>query len=346
MKKTNLILTTGIILMIGLFVVSGVVFGQTATSTNSNSTTTSSTTTSTTTTDTQNTASTSTQSSLTSTNVLPIINNINKEELKQSLSIKEIQGRVICRELGACPVFADPRFSTEVSIKAAKVTEVSSSTLGISVFGYNYKIDISSAKVLRYSWGISTVDEYSVGDIINVFGYLDQSNLYLIHAQTVRNVSIQNIHTVFKGTIVSVSSSTNSFVLQTGERGNQTVNILAGVRIIIGAFVGTVGDLRAGEKAVVRGTWNRTQNSIQANLIIMDYYYDDNDKNKDNDDRPFFITPTIRKIEDKFIKGIEKMEVKLDKEEKKIENNEGIRKKIEELQKKMSEMIDKLKTQR
>ena len=87
MKKTNLILTTGIILMIGLFVVSGVVFGQTATSTNSNSTTTSSTTTSTTTTDTQNTASTSTQSSLTSTNVLPIINNINKEELKQSLSI-------------------------------------------------------------------------------------------------------------------------------------------------------------------------------------------------------------------------------------------------------------------
>ncbi|MBI5147557.1 MAG: hypothetical protein HZA37_00170, partial [Parcubacteria group bacterium] len=143
--------------------------------------------------------------------VKPIIADVEDKDLRQELSIKENVGRIKCLALGVCPAAVSSE-ATEALIKAAKVTEVGADFLKVSIFGYSYKIDVSAAKLVRNYWGVSDIDEYSVGDIVNVFGYLDASDNYLVHAKTVRNVSIQKVHNVFKGAIESIDATSSSFV--------------------------------------------------------------------------------------------------------------------------------------
>ncbi len=274
--------------------------------------------------------------------IAPIVKGIKDADLRQSLSIQEIQGRVICRELNACPL-SEAKASTEVLIKAAKVTEVGSGYLKISIFGYNYKIDTTAAKMVRYSWGESNVDEISVGDIVNVAGYLDASDSYLVHAQTVRNVSIQKVVNVFKGAIASINASSTTFVLQTEERGNQTVVVSGDTKIILegGSVtcikapcpmmpvkVGSFSDLQVGMKVIVRGIWDKTNSTIQAQLITI---------GGDNDVRPFF-----QKIGGQIEKFTEKLESKIEKSAG--SSADAIRNKIEELQKKIADILNALKT--
>lgn len=196
--------------------------------------------------------------------VKPNVKDIAKNELRQSLSINEIVGRVICQEVGNC---SSDKPSTEVLIKAAKVTSVSADTLGVSVFSQSYTIDTKGANVVRQYWGTSNVTEFSVGDIVNIHGYLDVSNSFLVHAKTVRNVSIQKKHGVFNGTIDSVNASTTSFVLKTEGRGNQTVYVTGDTKITVGTTTAAFSDLQVGAKALVRGIWDRTLSKIQAILI-------------------------------------------------------------------------------
>jgi len=203
---------------------------------------------------------------------------ISKEDLRQSLSIKEIPGQA----------------SNEVLIKAAKITSIGSNLLNISIFGYSYKIDISTnAKVLRQTWGVSSIDEFSVGDVVNVWGYLDSGDNYLIHAQTIRDLSIQKMHGVFKGTIDSINSTDKTFVLKTEERGNQTVIVSDSTKIIGGITTGSFPDLQVSLPVVVRGVWNKTLSKIQAEVIIL---------GKSADVRPFFQknSSIIKNLEEKL----------------------------------------------
>ena len=151
--------------------------------------------------------------------IKPNIVNVEEKDLRQELSIKENvgKGRVVCLALGVCPPSSVG--ATEVLMKAAKVSETGADYLKISIFGYSYKIDMASANIVRHYWGASNLDEFSAGDIVNVHGYLDGADNYLVHAKTVRNVSIQKVHNVFKGVVESVASSTSSFVMKTEERG-------------------------------------------------------------------------------------------------------------------------------
>ncbi|MFA4890115.1 MAG: DUF5666 domain-containing protein [Candidatus Paceibacterota bacterium] len=196
--------------------------------------------------------------------VKPNVKDVAKNDLRQELSIREIVGRVICQEVGNCPT---DKPSTEVLIKAAKVTSVGTDTLGVSVFSYAYTIDTKGAKIVRQFWGTSNVTEFSVGDVVNVAGSLDASNNFLVHAKTVRNVSIQAKHGVFKGTVESVNASSSSFVLKTEERGNQTVNVTADTKITKGTTTAAFADIQVGTKLLVRGIWNKALAKIQAILI-------------------------------------------------------------------------------
>ena len=198
--------------------------------------------------------------------VKPNVKDVAKSDLRQELSVKEIVGRVICQEVGNCPV---DKPSTEVLIKAAKVTSVGADTLGVSVFSYAYTIDTKTAKIVRQFWGSSNINEFSVGDIVNVHGYLDAGNSFLIHAKTIRNVSIQTKHAVFSGKVESVNASTSSFVLKTEERGNQTVSVTADTKITKGTTTVAFSDIQAGAKLLVRGVWNKALAKIQAILITI-----------------------------------------------------------------------------
>jgi hypothetical protein len=138
----------------------------------------------------------------------------------------------------------------------------------VSIFNYAYKIDITGAKnIVRHWWGTSNISEFSVGDIVNVWGYLDENDTSLIHAQTVRDVSIQKISGVFNGIIDSINSTSTTFILKTKERGDQTIIVSSDTKIVKATTTVSFSDLQVGMGAVVRGIWNKTLSKIQAQLI-------------------------------------------------------------------------------
>lgn len=164
-----------------------------------------------------------------------------------------------------------------ILIKAAKVTEISSTggsttpnLLKVKIFGQDYKIDIlADTNVVRHNWGKSEVNlsEFSVGDIVNAYGTLDATDSFLIHAKTVRDVSIQKKHAVLNGTIQSINSSDKSFVLQTEKKGPVTVTTDTNTKIYQGKVEKTFSDLQTGLKVLVRGIWDTTLSKVQALLI-------------------------------------------------------------------------------
>lgn len=217
-----------------------------------------------------------------STGTQPIIEDLAEPDYRQALSIKESKGRNICREAGNCPERIS-NASTEVNIKAAKLLEVSTTSIKVYIFGYTYTIDVEKAKIIRRFRSNSDLAEFSPGDIINVFGYLDKDNNYLVHAEIVRNMSVQRKDAAFKGTIESITPP-DTFVMKTKERGSQTVIVSANTKIIIAGEevvcitapcpplpprTGSFSDLKVGQKVRVRGIWDRTLSRIQAKLVIV-----------------------------------------------------------------------------
>ncbi len=277
--------------------------------------------------------------------ISPIIKDIPEKDLRQELSIKENtgKGKVVCLALDICP--PAPVQADEALIKAAKVTEMGSGFLKVSIFGYVYKIDISGSKIVRYGWGESVIDEFSVGDIVNVHGYLDANDNYLIHAKTVRNVSIQNIHGVFGGTIENIDATSTIFTIATEKNGSQAVVVNGDTKIIkqmeivcIMApclpiyTIGSFSDLQIGMKVTVRGIWNKASSKIQARVVIIG-------------NLPFLLKEKEEKIFHKEKEQKEEYKEKKWKEEYKEikkDDTEGMISKILDIQNKLKELMEKI----
>jgi hypothetical protein len=217
--------------------------------------------------------------------ITPFIKNIEAKELKQKLTITEIEGFNLCRESNECP-FENNNFYSEVLIQAGVITDIGDKTIGVSVFGYNYKINIENTNLLRQYWVTSELDEFLVGDVVNIFGYLDQDNYYLIHAKTIRNISLQKRISVLKGLVGSIDNTMKTFVLQTSDNGDQIVVVNSETKIIksepvfciqmIGvycpSFISTLvsfESLTVGEGMVVRGVWDENAKKIIAESIMI-----------------------------------------------------------------------------
>jgi len=271
----------------------------------------------------------------------PIIKDVLEKDLRQELNLKESHGRTICAEVGsACPASVTGA-QTEALLKAAKITRVGADAIAVSIFTFTYEIDMKNAKIVRNYWGQSSVNEFSVGDIVNVHGYVDAANSLLIHAKTVRNVSIQQRHGVFKGKIESVTAP-DTFVLST-ERGKQTVKVSADTKITVPPTqvvcvtapcpamperIGTFADIQVGQTVMVRGLWNSTSSTINAYVVIIGGEYSV---------RPLLKEKRVENTQAKLEKKIDQVESKIEKT--KDENT----RKLEELQKLLNDLQAKLK---
>ncbi|MBI5148024.1 MAG: hypothetical protein HZA37_02630, partial [Parcubacteria group bacterium] len=153
--------------------------------------------------------------------------------------------------------------------------------------------------------------------------------------------------------------TSSTFVIQTEERGRQTVVVSSDTKITVGGMpivcvkapcpamperIGSFADLQVGMKVIVRGLWDKALSKIQARLIVVAGAFDP---------RPFFQKENglLKKFEKKHEDQIEKKEKKLEKQlEKKIETLEkpgekdGILKRIEELNRMILEIQKKMGT--
>ncbi|MGB9726704.1 MAG: DUF5666 domain-containing protein [Minisyncoccia bacterium] len=291
MKK---ILIFSIISILLVFSFAFIFAQETTTTTTSESTTTtvSSTTTSTTTSTTEPTTTTNptTTTSTTTTTIpkpiKPILKGINPNDLKQSLTIEEVRGWRL-GVLSQLPTTTSPaKNSTVVYIKAGVVEEVGSDYLKVKIFGYNFKVKIDSSnsvRVLKQNWGKIDLDDISVGDIVNVYGYLDNSDNTLVYALTIRDLSIITAHISLKGVITSIDSANKTFELKTNN--NQQVKVIVNNETKIVKYdenekkyvEGSFSDLKVNDPVIVRGIYNRTQNTLTAENIIIG-----------RDERPYF----------------------------------------------------------
>lgn len=277
--------------------------------------------------------------------VPPILKGINENELHQELSIKEIRGLKICQELNRCPFNSDDKSYIEVLIKAAKINEVASEYLKISIFGNNYKVDLKEVKLVKQNWANSEIDEFSVGDLINIFGYLDENDNFLIHAKTIRNLTLQKSQRVFKG-VVGTITPPDTFILQTTDFGDYDVVVSADTKIIKSeprpcaqatdttctvsvSGLAVFNDIKTGETAIVRGVWNSAAKKIQAESIIIG-----------SDTRPFFRNAS--QVKDQIQNKINNIINKLDS---KVNSSEALKSRIEELQNRLSDMLLQLRLQ-
>ncbi|MGC9031348.1 MAG: DUF5666 domain-containing protein [Minisyncoccia bacterium] len=257
----------------------------------------------------------------------PILHNIPASQLKQELSIKENLGLNICRILGTCKT---ERSNTEVLMKSAIVKGISEKQLEVSIFNLNYKIDLSNAKILRNNWKNSNLEEISLGDIINVWGYLDNQDFTLVHAKNIRDVSLQVDVKIFKGTIKSIDETDNSFVLKTENNEEKIVIVNKDTKIINGTSTGSFSDLKEGQNVIVRGILNKENSKIIAKSIIIGF---------ENDPRGFL------KEGLKIVKK-EMKEIKEKSHQTSQQLREQLKNQIEEIQKRINQLMEQLRQQK
>ena len=145
--------------------------------------------------------------------------------------------------------------------------------------GTTYVVNASSAKIRRGSSGSHkiTYSKIKEGDVINIEGSFDDEN---VTATKIRNLSYYHKHTTtFYGVIDSLTESSNTFKIETLERGDQTVAILKSTDIEDedGRNI-EFSSLKEDDKVLVRGKWNDSKNTITKTKwveVLDDDDYDD-----------------------------------------------------------------------
>ena len=155
-------------------------------------------------------------------------------------------------------------------LKSAKVTARDESALTVEVKGKSYMVTVTSqTKFRRHFWGKSSLDEVSVGDVVNVFGKWANEEKTQITASMIRNLSVQKKNGVFFGEVVSISG--NTFVIKTIKRENQTVTIGSAKLVNRKQETITKADILVGHRIRVKGLWDKTAKTITEVVQIKDF---------------------------------------------------------------------------
>lgn len=161
--------------------------------------------------------------------------------------------------------------SKRVMLSSATLTAKNGTTLTVTKDSKTYSVGTDSDTQLRRRfWGKATFDEIQVGDSLNIIGMWTDDAKTTIKARLVRDISIQKRFGVFVGVIKSIG--TNSFVLETVQRGPQTVTIDSATKIMnrTGQTI-PQSDLSVGHRVRVRGMWNNSSSTITEVVGIKDY---------------------------------------------------------------------------
>ncbi len=147
-------------------------------------------------------------------------------------------------------------------MKGAVVTAINGSTLTVSFNGKTYTVNTDRGTIFRkHFFGKSSLSEISVNDKIDVLGKFTDNAKTTIQARFIRDASIMKRHGIFFGTVTSKGST--SFVLQTKNRGSQTITISGTTK-----FTDQKGDsisysqLNLNDKVRVEGVWDSVSKQL------------------------------------------------------------------------------------
>jgi len=158
-----------------------------------------------------------------------------------------------------------------VSVSEARVSSVSGSVItatttwgGFTLF-WIINTDGNTNFNARYGGNLN-ISDISVGDRITFRGAVTGGGPTVL-ASVVTDLSNQRRNATFLGEVTSVNSSTRSFVMNTRERGTQTIFVSSSTK-----FLGTLNNfsfVMVGAKVQTSGLWNSEQNTLQAAHVLV-----------------------------------------------------------------------------
>ncbi len=124
----------------------------------------------------------------------------------------------------------------------------------------------------RRFWGKSNLGEFSVGDKINIIGSWTDDTKTAINAILIRNISVQRRWGVFFGDVLS--KATNSFVIKSAKRADQTVMFDADTKFVSrDEKKMSYDDVTLGHRVRIKGVWDTKLNQIVEVEQVKDFSY-------------------------------------------------------------------------
>lgn len=134
----------------------------------------------------------------------------------------------------------------------------------------SFQVNVTDkTNLLKKFGGKSSLSEYSVDDEVVVFGKFTDDTKLIIDAKTVRNNSIQKRKGAFFGKVTT--KNTDNFVMETLERGTQTVYFGSAKFVERNEKQMTYTDLKVGDRVRVKGIWDKTLSKITEVTQIKDF---------------------------------------------------------------------------
>lgn len=185
----------------------------------------------------------------------PYALNINEAEIKDKLREK-VEVRT-----DAVKAKVEQLKNSRAELKNVKVTAKTTTTLTVEHEGKNVTVNLSDNTHLKRKFGgNSDVEEFSVGNTVNIVGKWTDDTKTAVNAVLIRNESIQKRNGVFFGTVKSLTSG--GFVLTTLKREDQTVTLGSAKLVNRKGEAITDSDIKVGDKVRVRGLWDSSLKTI------------------------------------------------------------------------------------
>ena len=165
--------------------------------------------------------------------------------------------------------FMKKNLKFEARVKG-KITVVGSNNFSLSGEDGTFQVNITDkTQILRKFGGKSSLSEFSVGDEVVIFGKFTDDTRLIIDAKVVKNNSIQKRKGAFFGKVTV--KNTDNFVIETLERGSQTV-YFGGAKFINRKEISiSYSDIKVGDRVRVKGVWDKTLNKINEVNQVKDF---------------------------------------------------------------------------
>lgn len=129
--------------------------------------------------------------------------------------------------------------------------------------GQSLKVIITDKTQLRRRfWGKSNLNEFKIGDEVNVIGRHVNEDKTEIEAKLIRNLSIQKRWGVFFGQVVNVSD--NSLVIETTKKDRLTIYVDQNTKLINRKEEKiNFSDIKIGNRIRVKGVWDKNLKEVR-----------------------------------------------------------------------------------